>query len=78
MSTEAISPVSEICVRGRDQLIAALKAAACRTQSEARQNPCGVRLEGLPTTYNFPEGLTETRANQIVRKIRSTRAGAFR
>lgn len=72
-----MSPINEICVRGRDQLVAALKAAAYPTLTEARDNPCVVRLEGLRIVYRFPEGLTETRAAQIARKIRSTPAKAF-
>lgn len=59
-------------VEGRNQLIAAIKAAAQPTESLARANPTRIEMVNTVTTYNFPSGITELRARQIIGKIRST------
>ena len=63
-------------VHNRDQLIAAINAAAQPTRTEALTQPTAIRLG--TTIYRFPRGLTEARAKVICRAIKRTRQGAFR
>jgi len=62
-------------VESRDQLVAAINAAACPTFEEARANPVTVSLG--TTTYKFREGVAEIRAKEIVANIRKVTKRAF-
>jgi hypothetical protein len=64
-------------VKGKHALIAAVRAAAQPTHAAARQCPVSIRLLGTSCKYFFPDGIVEGRAEQIVRRIHKTPAGAF-
>lgn len=70
--------MDHIEVEGKQQLAAALKAAACRDEYEARRNPFTVTLLGTRCKYNFPKGLTEQRLARYLRNLDNTPAIAFR
>lgn len=65
-------------VTGRDELCAAVRAAAQPTFEQARANPVSIKLLGTSAQYLFKEGLHETHAARIERKIRNTPRGAFK
>lgn len=65
-------------VEGKAALVAAVRAAAQPNHAAARQCPVTIRLLGTSCKYLFPEGIVESRADQIVRRIGSTPAGAFK
>ena len=65
-------------VEGKAELIAAVRAAAQPNRAAARQCPVTIRLLGTSCKYLFPEGIVESRADQIARRISKTSAGAFR
>lgn len=62
-------------VRSREQLKAAVRAMAQPTHREAALHPGRVRLGSA--TYNFPEGVTERRAEKIAANINKYPKGAF-
>lgn len=64
-------------VHSRDQLVAAIRAAARPSFAEAKAAPAHIVLLGK-TEYHFNEGIHETRANQIVRQILKTSKSAFK
>lgn len=70
--------MNEFVVTNKDELLAAIKAAASHTHAEARQNPVVIELLGTSCRYFFKEGLTERRAEAICQRISKTPARAFR
>lgn len=56
-------------VNTREQLTAAVRAAARPSYEEAKQNP--VRIVFGTCTYTFNEGIHERRAEQIAKNVRS-------
>lgn len=75
---ETPSRTAVMHVEGREQLMAAIKAAAQPTYELAKQNPTRIEMVDTVTTYDFPSGITERRARQILGKIRSTPKGAWK
>ena len=62
-------------VTSRSELIAAVKAAACPTYAEARNNP--VTIKAGTTTYRFKEGIQADRGTAIINNIQRTTTKAF-
>jgi len=63
-------------VNNREELVAAIKAAAQPSFAEARNNPVKITLG--KTRYALPNGVQEDRAAQITRNIMRTSASAFK
>ena len=70
--------MNEFTVTSRAELMAAVRAAAMPSYSEARRNPVTIELLGTSCRYLFPEGIQESRAEAICKRITKTPAGAFR
>lgn len=62
-------------VHSREQLAAAVKAMAQPSYVAAREHPGCIKCGS--TTYDFPNGITQGRADKIVRLINRTPKGAF-
>lgn len=65
-------------VTGRDELCAAVRAAAQPTYELARDNPVSIKLLATSAHYLFKAGLHEERAISLERQIRKTPREAFK
>lgn len=65
----------EYVVENRAGVVAAVKAATQPTFEKAKENP--VQIVCGSTTYSFKEGIHETRAKQLLKKIMDTSKKAF-
>lgn len=65
-------------VSNRAELEGVLRAAAHPLQRQAQDNPFTVTLTGHTTRYTFRRGLTDSRAEQIIRAVRNTPEESFR
>ena len=70
--------MNEFTVTNKQELMAAIRAAAMPSHWEARANPVKIELLGTSCRYLFPDGIQESRAEAICRRINKTPAGAFR
>ena len=73
-----MNDMEEIIVESREGFIAAVRNAAQRSFSEARNNPCVIRLADTKCHWKFPEGITVQRAEQLAKHARLTPARMFR
>ena len=65
-------------VSGREELAAAVLAAAQPTHELARANPVVITLLDTSCRYFFRNGIHERRADGIARRISRTPQGAFK
>lgn len=69
--------MNEFVVEGRDELAAAVLAAAEPTYEEARRNPVVIHLLNTSCKYFFKEGITWRRADDLAATIRKQPRKAF-
>lgn len=68
----------EFEVQGRQELAAAILAAAHPTYEQARANPVLIKLLGTSCRYLFREGLHQRQAEAIASRVRKAPAGVFK
>ena len=69
--------MNEFEVSNKGELIAAVRAAAVHTHEEARRNPVTIRLLNTSCRYLFKDGITERRADKLVRDLKRLPSRAF-